>query len=316
MLWQYNKQEQCKSSLRDRRINIKCYKKRGKFGLKEINFIQSQINNCNRCTGICGVRCGESPAIYAGTGQIKVMIIGHSPKTNSKSIPTTVLNMDKKNLSPVYRYITGSILEPLGLSEQEIYCTNLVKCFTKEKPEDKEKKCKGYITRVFANCSELLEREIAAINPSLIIGLSQRVLTELSSRCRCDSKKLKMEESVAILQKLNIMGKLYDFIPCVHLQIKNSKGYIKYIPKQTERLTKLSREINLRNDEMIWIHETQIQNTTVSDCRSKCGGGYFFVVRRKNNVVIILPSWQRWTDKLFISFFCHFSGGEGILEYK
>lgn len=188
------------------------------------------------CSNIFGVRCGHSPRVYVGAEQIKAMIVGHSPSTRTKSIASTVLNIDKKNRC-LYKYITNSILEPLGLSEREVYCTNLLKCFTQNMPEDAEKTSNGYMTNIFYNCISLLEQEIRVINPRVIIGLSETVLKLLSKRYT--GKELQMKENFAAVQNFSINDKSFPFIPCVHLPKKNSKVESYYFPIQTQKLSLL-----------------------------------------------------------------------------
>ena len=201
--------------------------------------IQGQIENCTKCAAIQGVQCGSSPAVYEGTAKIKAMIIGHSPRTNRGNVAETVLNMSDID-NALYKYIHEGILTPLRLTDQEIYCTNLIKCFTADKPEDVERTNKGYIAEIFENCAKLLEREIELINPEIIISLSQTVLALLSGKY--GAGKQQMSETFATIQTLNIADKEIQFIPCVHIRVRYRK---RYCPAQTERLIQLSNKIKL-----------------------------------------------------------------------
>ncbi|MCL1808420.1 MAG: hypothetical protein FWG42_01465 [Clostridiales bacterium] len=123
---------------------------------------------------------------------------------------------------------------------QEVYCTNLLKCFTDDKPEEMEKVNKGFMTSVFSECSELLEQEIKTLNPKLIIGLSETVLKMLLSRY--SDKKMKMKNANAKAFMLTIDGLQYPFVPCVHLARRNSLIERHYFPSQTEKLELLAKE--------------------------------------------------------------------------
>ena len=198
--------------------------------------LEKKITDCQRCKsefGISDYLLYEKPKSYMGSEILKVMLIGHSPAVRTKEAATMVLKLDKKD-QPLYKYINEKILLPLGVKMTELYATNLIKCQTIKLPEDINRKV-GFFNRCFVQCKTLLEVEIEQVNPDLIISLSETVLKALS--IEYIGIELKMKDSFAQLLKLSINGKIYNYIPVVHIpKGKNSKVGKHYFPEQTKRL--------------------------------------------------------------------------------
>lgn len=204
--------------------------------------IKSQIENCRNCENIEGVLL-EKPKVHIGGDSPKVMLIGHSPSVRVAEKAETVLKMDKPN-GNLYKYITKEILEPLGIEEDNLYCTNLIKCFTEKLPEDVNRRNKNYIEDIFEFCSRILEKEVELIKPELIISLSERVLKILSKKYM--GEQYKMNESFGKLYTLNISNLKTKYIPVVHFpKPYNTKIKEYYFPEQTNRLAILKDHLDL-----------------------------------------------------------------------
>lgn len=116
------------------------------------------------------------PVPKVGKGEIKLIFIGQDPtvknKTSRDSI-NVVLNLGKQN--SLYRYIEG-IANKLGCSvEENVYATNLLKCFFVEPPAT----IKGAVSRYTPYWIDLLKEELAYYPNALIITLGEPVLNAL-----------------------------------------------------------------------------------------------------------------------------------------
>ncbi len=202
--------------------------------------VEKEIQDCKACQNVKQITF-DKPIVFKGRSNNTVMIIGHSPTVRSKSQAYTVLKLDMPNLQ-LYKYIIEKILDPLNISIDNVYATNLIKCKTTLLPED-IKNSKQLFEKTFYNCRKLLEKEIESVQPQLIISLSERVLHILSETYM--SKKLNMKDSFAQLYKLQINGKEYDYIPVVHLpKGRNSNVAKTYFPYQVDRLKMLRKKVN------------------------------------------------------------------------
>lgn len=209
-----------------------------KVNNQELKNIQDKIEKCQKCKNAGFVLCGNAPQIYYETEDIKVMIIGHSPATRTEEKASFVLKMDMKGRQ-LYKYITNDILTPLGVKTENIYCTNLIKCFTTKMPEDKEKKEKGTIKGIADSCVDKLEYEINTIKPDLIISLSGTVFEYISSRYL--NNRMQIKEHYGELFEINVQGNKYKYVPVIHLP--KYKAVRDHYSGQAERLKKVKTEL-------------------------------------------------------------------------
>jgi len=198
-----------------------------------IQEFQNEIKNCKECSKYSDLNkiTFKKPKNFFIKPEINTIILGHSPKVRTSEEAEYVLKMDKEN-QPLYKYINKKILEPLNINVDNIYCTNLLKCMTNEMPEDIKDK-KNFISLSIHNCKELFEKEVALINPKVIISLSKTVLTFICKYYYF--MNLSISESFGRLFEITIDGKIYKYIPVVHIQ-KNKKGKEKYYAEQINRL--------------------------------------------------------------------------------
>ena len=208
-----------------------------------LEIIENEIERCCDCNDIYDISL-HKPKVFYGGDTPKVMIIGHSPTVRTSEKADVVLKMDKPNRE-LYKYIFNEILQPLSINIEDIYCTNLIKCYTNNLPEDNNKKDKLYISSVFNNCSKLLEQEINIIKPKLIISLSGRVFEILSERYI--GKKLKIQECFGKLHTLNIADMSIQYIPVIHIpKYRKIKDY--YFPEQKIRLGSVKKDLEIFNN--------------------------------------------------------------------
>lgn len=117
------------------------------------------------------------PIPKIGSGKIKLIILGQDPTVqneNSRKKINTVLNLDKKNGS-LYSYI-NIIVNYLGLNiEENVYATNLIKCFFKKPPAAENQ----IISNHLPYWRELLQSEIDNFHDALIISLGQPVISNI-----------------------------------------------------------------------------------------------------------------------------------------
>lgn len=198
--------------------------------------LESLIQNCVECKRdeiISDYILPDKPNSFYGLNNPKVMILDHSPTVRTSEKVSIVLKMDKPQ-QPLYQYINKNILEPLGICDSDLYCTNIIKCRTNALPEDILSSI-HFFDRVFMFSRRLLEKEIATIKPNLIISLSEPVLKVISKTYM--NKELKTKESFGRIFSLKILGLSIRYIPVVHIP----KGYNSlvakhYFPEQTNRL--------------------------------------------------------------------------------
>lgn len=203
------------------------------------------IHECEKCreeSCVSNYILYRKPCTFYGSENPCVMLLGHSPAVRTWEEAEVVLKMNKHR-QPLYKYITGRILKPLGISIEQIYCTNLIKCQTSRLPEDIDKSV-NFFERVFSKCRELFELEVKEIKPQLIISFSETVLEQLS-RTYTD-RTLKMKESFGELYYLDINGYKVQYIPVVHLPKINSRVEEYYFPEQTDKLKMLRDKLVLK----------------------------------------------------------------------
>lgn len=121
----------------------------------------TELKNCTKCR----LHITRNQVVPGeGSANAPIMIIGQNPGFNedAQGKPFVGKSGDKLN----------ELLKKLGLNREEVYITNLVKCFTpaNRKPElDEQKTCEQYITF-----------EISTIRPNVIIALGDPVIPILT----------------------------------------------------------------------------------------------------------------------------------------
>jgi uracil-DNA glycosylase family 4 len=178
----------------------------------------------------------EKPFSWIGKSEIKIVMVGHSPYVRSSQKAEYVLKIDRQKQG-LYKYITGEILEPLGININNVYFTNLLKCLTDNPPENIRPK--AVFDEMLNNCKDLFEKEILIIRPKIIISLSECVLKFISKKYY--KEELSMQRSFGEMFDIRISDNDYKFIPVNHILRKNSQAWKFYLPKQTDKLKELSK---------------------------------------------------------------------------
>ncbi|WP_297549466.1 type-4 uracil-DNA glycosylase [Thermococcus sp.] len=116
--------------------------------------LEEKIRNCQKCP-LGKLRTNAVPG--AGSYDAKVMFVGEAPGYWE----------DKKGLPFVGRAgkVLDELLEMIGLSREEVYITNVVKCRPPENRDPTEEEIKA--------CAPYLDRQIDIIQPRVIVPLGR-----------------------------------------------------------------------------------------------------------------------------------------------
>jgi len=133
----------------------------GASGQRTLESVREWLGNCQRCR-----LSGQRAQIVFGSGNPKahVMFVGEGPGAEE----------DRQGLPFVGRagQLLTKIIEAMGLTRQEVYITNVVKCRPPENraPQPDE----------IAECLPFLKAQIEAIQPKLIVALGLHAATTLT----------------------------------------------------------------------------------------------------------------------------------------
>jgi len=124
----------------------------------------------------------EIPRVFAGTGQIRLIILGQDPTVTNKESRENmvqVLNLDKE-AGALYKYLDG-ICKSLDLNLKEnIYATNVIKNFFTDSPTEIAKTAGIHVLKEAAPFwLPLLQQEIDQLPNVPIIALGEPVLNVL-----------------------------------------------------------------------------------------------------------------------------------------
>jgi len=116
--------------------------------------LEERIRNCRKCP-LGELRTNAVPG--AGSYDAKVMFVGEAPGYWE----------DQKGLPFVGRAgkVLDELLDEIGLSREEVYITNIVKCRPPENRDPTEEEIKA--------CSPYLDRQIDIIRPKVIVPLGR-----------------------------------------------------------------------------------------------------------------------------------------------
>jgi len=119
-----------------------------------IRMAADDIKLCNLCSARLDAAC---PVPGKGNCEARVVILGRNPGAQENKLIEPFVGPAGKKLD--------EFLNIIELSRQDVYITNLVKCYTKNNREPQYDEIK--------TCRFLLDLEISIIRPSLIIGLGE-----------------------------------------------------------------------------------------------------------------------------------------------
>ena len=116
--------------------------------------IHTQIDGCTRC-GLCQNITHYVPGM--GTEKAEILFVGEGPGKNEDLQGLPFVGASGKFLDVM--------LTSIGLSRDQIYITNIVKC---RPPENRDPK-----PEEIAACDQYLEAQILVINPKIIVTLGR-----------------------------------------------------------------------------------------------------------------------------------------------
>ena len=189
--------------------------------------------SCNICSehkaelGIGGLELsvksfkqGDNPA---------VMLVGLNP-TLTKKKAHTVFELNNKK-SPIYSYIVNDVLLPSGISLDDVYATNLIKCTFRDEPRiiagnvsgDKDNKAvKEFLAPFFNYCKSYFVEELKEIKPRLVISFGevphQLIVNELDLTKQ--NVKPRMKDAFGHLYQVNAHGSDFYYAPCIRVVAK------------------------------------------------------------------------------------------------
>ena len=189
---------------------------------KELKKIKKQVTQCTKCE-LSKTRNNSVP----GKGNFKsdVIFVGEAPGKNEDEKGEPFIGIAGKKLS--------SALENAGVSRDDIYITNIVKC---RPPSNRIPK-----TNERETCQEYLKQEISIIKPKIICVLGNTVFNSILG----GSEIMKYRGKVAQKNK-----QLYFISIHPAATIYNQK-LVDVFKKDIKKLFKITRE--LKNDKKIKI---------------------------------------------------------------
>jgi uracil-DNA glycosylase len=189
--------------------------------------------SCNICfehkaeLGIGGLELSVKP--FKQGENPTVMLVGLNP-TLTKKKAHTVFELDNKK-SPIYSYIVNDVLQPSGISLNDIYATNLIKCTFRDEPRiiagnvsgDRDNKAvKEFLAPFFNYCKGYFVAELQEVKPRLVISFGevphQFIVNELDLTKH--NVKPKMKDAFADIYQINACGRDFYYAPCIRVVAK------------------------------------------------------------------------------------------------
>lgn len=165
-----------------------------------INLIED-IKNCKRCPLYLSMPSPCKPVPGEGPLDAKLMIVGEA------------LGKDESILERPFMGLAGQFLEKVleraGLSREECYITNVVKC-RPTKNGGKANRPPG--TQEIEACGNWLKQEIDFVKPTRIITLGM-IPTKYFLKVKSTTK---LKDLVGNVYPIGVHNKLYDIVPCFH----------------------------------------------------------------------------------------------------
>ncbi|MCV0401666.1 MAG: uracil-DNA glycosylase [Nitrosopumilus sp.] len=127
---------------------------------EKLETIKEQIIECVKCD-LCKTRTNSVPG--KGNFQSDVIFVGEAPGKNEDQYGEPFIGVAGKKLS--------AALEEVGISREEVYITNIVKC--------RPPKNRVPTTTERSTCQEYLKQEISIIKPEIICILGNTAFNSL-----------------------------------------------------------------------------------------------------------------------------------------
>lgn len=157
-----------------------------------------------------------------------VFLVGQDPTLTRRQL-FSVLDLDNPQ-GRLYGYIINDIFEPLGVTLDDIYATDLIKCrfpdyqTPKAIAQDHGMTTTEFLSPFFSNCQQWFVQEVHEIRPKIIMSLGEPVHQLLVEEFVW-AVPTHMKEAFSNIYIVNVLGHNAFYAPCIHF---NSKGYIHY----------------------------------------------------------------------------------------
>ena len=157
-----------------------------------------------------------------------VLLAGQDP-TIAKGQVYSALDLENTK-GALYKYIVGEILEPAGLTLDNVYATDLVKCHfpNNQTPKAISKKhgisMKDFVFPFFLNCRRWFLQEVQEIRPKILLSFGEpahQLLTEEFGW----PVPARMKDAFSNIYEVRLLSDSSLYAPCVHI---NSKGHVHY----------------------------------------------------------------------------------------
>ena len=131
----------------------------------------------------------------------------------------------------LFRWIINEILEPAGISLNNIYATNLIKC---RFPNNQTPKLiaqkhgmmiRNFLSPFFQNCKKWLYSELEEVKPKIVISHGEPVHQMLIEMFN-GQIPMKMKEAFGQVFPIEIFGTNAYYVPCIHVNSKSRKLYV------------------------------------------------------------------------------------------
>lgn len=214
-------------------------------------YFEQHVRSCRDCAEIPALApfiTSEQLPPFVGGESPRVLLLGQDPTIDSKKPLQTALGMSSRS-RPLFGYISGSILYPLGIPTEAVATTNLIKCASRQKPTAIERTHDiPYIEMCARNCFRHLEEEIRLMQPRLLISFGQPVLRTLCTLVR--REPVWMRQVFAEPMSLTIAGVEMIWLACVHISSRSKTHYAKQWDKLKDLAPTMAQLLQRTETEM------------------------------------------------------------------
>jgi uracil-DNA glycosylase family 4 len=194
----------------------------------------------NSCAKELGEKTNEMQDLLLGEGNTDgdIMIIAEFTSAKEEAQHKNLLDHERKKIEP--------LLEAIGYSYEQVYTTHLLKyrpCRTNKEGRIVSRAARKEEYSIFM---PYLKKEIALINPKLIITLGNKTLQQVTGD---DSLLVKPEEDQLFV--VSIQGKNYKVLPLLHPSQKQFTEDLEIvIQRETERITQFLNTNKIKEEKV------------------------------------------------------------------
>lgn len=194
----------------------------------------------NSCAKELGEKTNDMQDLILGEGNTDgdIMIIAEFTSAKEEAQHKNLLDHERKKIEP--------LLEAIGYSYEQVYTTHLLKyrpCRTNKEGRIVSRAARKEEYSIFM---PYLKKEIALINPKLIITLGNKTLQQVTGD---DSLLVKPEEDQLFV--VSIQGKNYKVLPLLHPSQKQFTEDLEIvIQRETERITQFLNTNKIKEEKV------------------------------------------------------------------